>query len=368
MSEIFILKYKNSIIGKQKSKIQFVIFIILAIIVWFIVGIVFSRKKVEIIKQPSIVNVDVATLEQKNIVSNVLIYGQTKASEKVTLKARTSGTVNKIYRHKGEYAKKGETIFNLNMEDRIAKFNAAKAAKEKAKIEFNTGKSLLAENLISKMNFIATEAAFKNASATLDRVKLDMDYTFIKAPFDGIVDDLFVEEGGYVSNMTRDNDVGVFVNLNPIKITAEIPEKYINKISKGVVANIILSNGMVVNGLLTYVASVANTNTRTFSIELEANNKDKKIVEGMTAEINLPLNTIAATKLNVSSCLTFGDDGSIGVKTIDDKNKVHFYPVEIVKEEDNGLWVSGLPKITNVIIAGGEFVKIGEIVNPKFIK
>ncbi len=360
-------KYNNSKLGQQKKSVQFVLIIILFIILWFIIGILFGHKKAEEVKQPSIVNVDVETLKQKSIVSNIIIYGQTKASEKITLKSRTSGIVEKIYKHKGEYVKKGETIFKLKIEDRNEKLNAAIAMKQKAEIAYKTAENLLNQNLISKMDFISSKASFEEANATVSKIRLDIDYTNIKAPFDGIVDDLFVEEGGYVSSMTRENEIGTFVNLDPVKISADIPEKYINRISKGVVAKVTLSNNSIVDGLLTYIGSVANTSTRTFNIELEANNKDMKIVEGMTAEISLPLNSIFASKLSVSSCLTFGDDGSIGVKTINDKNIVGFYPVEIVKEEDKGLWVSGLPNIANVIIGGGEFVKIGNKVNPKFI-
>ena len=55
------------------------------------------------------------------------------------------------------------------------------------------------------------------------------------------------------------------------------------------------------------------------------------------------------------------------IKTIDDENVVSFYPIEIVKEEENGLWVSGLPVNVNVIVAGGEFVKSGEKVIPNFV-
>ena len=250
------------------------------------------------------------------------------------------------------------------MEDRIAKLAAAQAAKDKAEIEYNTAVSLLEQGLISKVEFVANEANYRNAKATLQQMSLDVGHASLRAPFDGVINELNVEEGAYVS---KESTVGVFLNLNPIKISAQLPEKYIGRVRKGVVASVKLSNKMTVDGVLTYVASIADTATRTFAIELEAPNKNKKIVEGLTAEINLPLDNVFAIKLNASSCLTFGDDGSVGVKVIDDENTVAFYPIEIVKEEESGLWVSGLPANVNVIVAGGEFVKSGEKVLPKFI-
>ena len=245
----------------------------------------------------------------------------------------------------------------------MAQLNAAKASKDKSEIEYNTAKSLLAQDLISRVDFASEEAKYKTATATLDKAILDIQHITLRAPFDGVINELSVEEGSYV---VSGENVGVFLNLNPIKINAEIPEKYISRVKKGVVAQVYLSNDISVDALLTYVGSIANSSTRTFAVELEANNKNNKIMEGLTAEIKLPLDTVSAVKISASSSLTFGEDGSVGVKTIDENNKVYFYPVEIIKEDNGGLWVSGLPNSPNVITAGGEFVKVGEEVIPYF--
>lgn len=357
-------RYVNSKFGQKKNSTQFVYFVFFALVAWFAYGMIFKTEKTEEVLAPSIVRVDVEKTTQKNVLSDILVYGQTKASEKVDLKVRTAGIVDKIYKRKGQQVKKGDVILTIKMEDRLAKLNAAKAVKEKAEIEFNTAKSLLAQDLISRVEFVANEAAYKSAKATLDDTIRDIEFTELRAPFDGIVNTLDIEEGSFVA---KESTVGEFLNLNTIKITAQIPEKYISRVRKGVVANAMLSDGTKVDALLTYVDAIANSATRTFAVELEANNKDKKLVEGLTAELRLPLNTVSAMKLKVSSCLTFGEDGSVGVKTIDSENIVHFYPVELVKEEEDGIWVSGLPENANVIIAGGEYVRVGEKVEPHFV-
>lgn len=357
-------KYMNSKFGQQKSSSQFVWFVLIAIALWFLFGMIFNTKNVEEVKKLELVKVDVERLAEKKIVSDVLIFGHTEASEKINLRVRTAGIVDTIFRKKGEYVKKGDVILSIKMEDRIAKLAAAQAAKDKAEIEYNTAVSLLEQGLISKVEFVANEANYRSAKATLQQMTLDIGYATLRAPFDGVINELNVEVGSYVS---KESTVGVFLNLNPIKISAQLPEKYISRVKKGVVAKVKLSNKMTVDGILTYVASVADAATRTFAIELEAPNKNEKIVEGLTAEINLPLDTIPAIKLNASSCLTFGDDGSVGVKVIDEDDVVGFYPIDIVKEEESGLWVSGLPEKVNVIVAGGEFVKSGEKAIPHFV-
>ena len=356
-------KYANSMIGKKKKSTQLVYLICIGLILWFGFGMIFAKKEVEIKQEPQKVKVKVEKLISKNIIADILIYGHTEASEKVDLKIRTSGIVEKINKRKGQYVKKGDAIITLKMEDRMAQLNAAKANKNKAEIEYNTAKSLLAQDLISRVDFASEEAKYKTATATLDRAILDLQHIILRAPFDGVINELNIEEGSYV---VAGENIGIFLNLNPIKIKAEIPEKYINRVRKGVVATVHLSNDMTVDALLTYVGSIANSSTRTFAIELEANNKDNKIMEGLTAEIEFPLDTVSAVKISASSSLTFGEDGSVGVKTIDDKNIIHFYPINIIKEEEGGLWISGLPQSPNVVIAGGEFVKVGEEAIPYF--
>ena len=357
-------KYINSKLGKQKGSTKFVYLIFIGLIAWFAFGMFFAPQKVIEEPKAKLMKVNVEKLTAKDIIADILIYGHTEASEKINLKIRTSGIVKTINKKKGQYAKKGDAILTLAMEDRMAKLRAAQATKDKAEMEFNTAKTLLAQDLISRVDFVSSEASYKSARANLDQIILDIEHTVLRAPFDGFVNELSIEEGSYVKS---GEDVGIFLNLNPIKIKAELPEKYITRVKKGVVANAILSSKQKIDAMLVYIGTIANSSTRTFSIELQANNKGDKIVEGLTAEINLPLDTVSAIKLSASSCLTFGDNGEVGVKIIDENNVVQFYPVEIIREEKDGLWVSGLPKHSNVIVAGAEFVKVGEKVEANFI-
>jgi multidrug efflux system membrane fusion protein len=58
------------------------------------------------------------------------------------------------------------------------------------------------------------------------------------------------------------------------------------------------------------------------------------------------------------------DDGALGVRTIDDTALVAFSPVEIMRDTPNGIWVTGLPEVANVIVTGQEYVTAGVTVSP----
>ena len=70
-------------------------------------------------------------------------------------------------------------------------------------------------------------------------------------------------------------------------------------------------------------------------------------------------NKLLAYKIS-PSILTLQDDGSVGVKALSKENIVIFYPIQKVKDTVDGMWVSGLPNIVNLIISGQEYVTIGQ--------
>jgi multidrug efflux system membrane fusion protein len=294
------------------------------------------------------------------VTASVLVFGHTEAANKADLKVRTAGIVERIVHEKGSRIKAGTPILVIKIEDRAARRDSAASALAKAEMEFTTSKQLYFDNLISRVEYMQAEAAFKQAAANLDQVNLDADNTTVRAPFDGIINALDVVEGSFV---TANMVIGNFVDLGRIKIKAELPEKYISRIKVGSSARVVLSDGRSIDAKLAYAASVANSSTRTFPVELMSGNEER-LVEGLTAEITLPLDKVMATKLSVSSCLTFGEDGSIGVKVVDADNRVGFHAVSLVREDADGLWVSGLPESAAVIVAGQEFVRVGETVVP----
>ena len=82
---------------------------------------------------------------------------------------------------------------------------------------------------------------------------------------------------------------------------------------------------------------------------------------GITASIIIKGNSIKAHKIP-PSILTLQDDGTVGVKTIDENNKVVFYPIRKELDTIDGMWVTGLPDTVKLIITGQEYITTGQIV------
>jgi multidrug efflux system membrane fusion protein len=124
-----------------------------------------------------------------------------------------------------------------------------------------------------------------------------------------------------------------------------------------------LVTGETVRGRLSFVGAMADDQTRTFRVELEVPNPDRRIVEGISAELRLPVAELPAHRVS-PAILTLTDDGKIGVKTVNAENIVEFHPVQIVGDGPDGVWLAGLPERLRFITVGQDFVLTGQKVEP----
>lgn len=287
--------------------------------------------------------------------SETVLLGRTTAVRKIKIKAKTEGTVLKINMPEGSYLKEGMVILKLSMQDRAAKLEEAKALVAQREIEYNASKRLTEEGYSSIASFAKANADLESARAELASIDEDIKRTEIKAPFDGILNILDAEQGDYL----RAGDIiGEYIDLDPIVIEVHVSEKNLNKLRLGDIATVKLLNGNIAEGNITYISSTAEADTRTFKVEIELDNTRMELSEGLTSEILLPLREDNAA-LIPPSILTLNDKGDIGVKAVNEDNMVVFYPISIIKHNQDGIWISGLPPLCRIITVGQEYVKEG---------
>ncbi len=289
----------------------------------------------------------------------ITVTGRTLAFRSSDLAAEIAGRVTNTDVKEGSLVKKGDIILSLAEDDRRALYKQALASLEQAEIEFNASKKLKQKQFNSEIQLATAKANLEAAKAAVEQAKIDLDNTIIKAPYDGLFESRFVEVGDYVKEGTQ---VASFVDLDPVKIAGFVTEKQIQHLHVGAHAAVELLDGRKLGAEITYLASSADETTRTFAIELEAPNPNMKVIEGLTAKIHLDTETYQAHKIS-PSILTLDDEGVVGVKTLDSNNEVHFKPVEIISDKQDGMWVTGLDKQERLITLGQEFVIDGQKVS-----
>jgi multidrug efflux system membrane fusion protein len=212
-------------------------------------------------------------------------------------------------------------------------------------------------NFESQQSSIGAQIA--SYKSQLKNIELDIQNTIISAPFSGIISDKMIEESEYIS---PGNTLFTIIDLNPIKIQGYLSEFDVNKINLGTKAVIVNTNGIKKTGKISFISPSAETSTRTFEITIEADNADLSFKSGITTKITIEGSSLKAHKIP-PSILTLQDDGTVGVKAVDDQNIVVFYPTASVKDTIDGIWVSGLPDKVNLIITGQEYVSVGELIS-----
>ena len=96
-------------------------------------------------------------------------------------------------------------------------------------------------------------------------------------------------------------------------------------------------------------------------IEIETPNSRAQIPEGLTAELIIPLPETSAHQLS-SSLFSLDENGNLGVKIVNEHNRVEFKPINIVGGSEAKTFVTGLPDSCDVIMVGHGFVMHGQIV------
>lgn len=285
----------------------------------------------------------------------VTLRGNTMAKATVSIRAETTGILEKRYVEKGDLVEAGDLLCSIDAGTRQARLAQAEASFEQAKADFETNKTLREKELAPANSGAAYEANLKAAQAQLDEAKAELDRTEIYAEARGIVQDPMAQPGDMLS---AGGACVTLVQLDPLVFVGDVAESNIDAVRIGLPVTVKTITGREVEGKVAYISPSANTATRAFPVEVELPNPNQTIRAGLTAEASAILGTVPA-HLIPQSVLTLDNDGTLGVRAVKD-GEVSFHPIEIVKDSQKGIWVTGLPETIDIITVGQEYVVAGQ--------
>ncbi|MDA7739378.1 efflux RND transporter periplasmic adaptor subunit [Amylibacter sp.] len=335
-------------------------------------------KEKKINKQKA-VSVLVQKSNEQEVTNGILLRGQTEAFKSVQVKAETSGSVISQPIRKGTFVKNGELLCELEVGTKSDVLSEAKVALALSLDELDASihqyelrvqaaerqKSLLkrgvgTEAAVEAAELSASSAetqslskrqAVANVEARINRATTELNNTKIIAPFDGLLESDTAEYGDF---MQTGAPCGTLLALNPIKLIGYATETQVSKIEVNTTAGARLISGDTVSGTVSFISRSADPTTRTFLVETTVPNENYEIREGSTADIYISL-AGAKGHLLPQSSLTLNSSGVLGVRiALDDKAK--FIPINIIRDAEEGVWVTGLPNSVDVIIVGQEYV------------
>ncbi len=234
-----------------------------------------------------VINVETLTLTPRPFVEDIRLTSAVQANRDVAVSAEEAGVITRIFVERGNVVRAGDPI--VKIDDRVlrAQVDQARAAAELAAQTWERRRRLWEEDRVgSEIAYLEARYAAEQSAANLEALEARLARTVVRAPFAGVLDDRFVELGSMVS---PGQAVARLVDLDPIKVVAGVPERYVPDVHVGSEATLTFDvlPGMTFRAPVHYVGSTVDPATRTFTVEVLVPNPDQLIKPEMVANMAL---------------------------------------------------------------------------------
>ena len=345
---------------KKNAAIALIIFIGLTL--WLLSGVLGNdgqtRTREETFVSDEIVKVRTRELHPQEIRIDLALHGRTEALRIVDVMAEIAGKVVETPVEKGEKVKNGDILCRLAEDDRRVQLTRAEASFERARIDYEGAKKLFDDGMISSAALAASKSALETERAELKVARLNVGYLDIRAPFDAYIEDRPAQVGALIE---RNSVCARLLDEGSLLASAWASEREVRLLELGQAVEVELVDGKKLDGRIRFIGRTADRVTRTYKIEAELMLNGKSVREGVTARLLVPVSEVMAHQMS-PAVLTLDAEGRVGVRTVNDQNIVEFHHVDIVREDGEGIWVTGLPQRPRLITVGQELVSAGDFV------
>lgn len=303
---------------------------------------------------PGAVTVQVLRSQAQPLQQGVLTRGQTEAARRVEVRAETTGRVISDPARRGAQVAAGDLLCRIDPGTRPAALTEAEARLTEARLSANAASKLQAGGFRSETAAAGAQAALQAAEAGVLAVQEDIRRLTITAPFAGILETDAAETG---SLLAAGGLCATVIALDPVKLVGFVPETEVDRVIPGAMVGARLATGQQITGRVSFLSRAADPATRTFRVEAEVPNPGLAIREGQTVEMII---AAAGTDAHLlpASALTLNDAGDLGLRLVVE-GQARFFPVNLLRDTPDGVWLSGLPDRAEVIVVGQEYVTEG---------
>jgi RND family efflux transporter MFP subunit len=212
--------------------------------------------------------------------------------------AEMSGLVEAVRFEEGQKVRENQILVELGSELLRKRLQAATSSYEQilselqiARIDLKRREILFKKKSISEQAYdenrfrvIGLEKRSAALKAQVEQFEIELKKKIIRAPFDGVVIKRQVDRGEWVS---EGETVAVIGKDDTIDIVAEVPERFIRFIRKGMEVGA-TANGNDLRGKVIAIVPRGDVATRTFPVKIRTVN-EFGLIEGMSAKVTLPI-------------------------------------------------------------------------------
>lgn len=292
---------------------RLVFYALLLLFCLFIIQFIFFSKRI---------NVEVVTVTNSYPYQSIAVLnasGYVVADRKSAVSSKITGRLIKLYVEEGIKVKKGQIIAELESEDVKAQYehalsnlelareniNFATAELDEARKNFQRTKTLfergfatqsefdLAESRLKKAeaSLKSAEANYKSAQAVVKTVEVSIEYTKIRAPFDGVILTKNADIGDIITPLGAAANakaaVVTMADLETLYVEADVSEVYLEKVKKNQPCIIVLDAipEKIFDGYVYRIVPTVDRTKSSIIVKVKFNEKDNQVMPDMSAKV-----------------------------------------------------------------------------------
>jgi membrane fusion protein, multidrug efflux system len=303
----------------------------------------------------TVYGVKTITLEKQKISQDIEYTASLLPYEEIHYAPASPGRIEEINVEVGTHVRKGDVIARMEKTQLLQ----ADEQYRNARSNFQRMDTLYKLNSISEQQYEAAKTQYEVAKSNVDFLNRN---TTLVSPINGIVTGKYFE-GGEMYSGSPNTSAGkaaivTLMQINPLKVTVNVSEKYYPVTKKGIKATVTVDvyPGKTFKGEISQVYPTISPDTRTFPVEIIINNQNEVLRPGMFARVTLDLGEIDALILPAIAVQKQEGTNDRYIFLADSDNIAHKIPVQIGTRYDDKLEViSGeIKEGDQVIIAGQE--------------
>ena len=291
----------------------------------------------------------------------VTLRGSTRHERTIMVRTETEGRVQVRPVDRGSRVEQGELLCELAVDDREVRLEEAIAARQRAELDYSGALELSQTGLISEVELASRNESLARARSLEFTQRIELERTKIRAPFAGVVEETQVEVGDFLK---RGEPCATLLDLDPMLVVGQVSEFEVDSLTTGSEAEVSFLSGESVKGRVRFLGRDSSDGTRTYRVEVEVPNPHQSFRSGVTAEIRLPLQPVLAHRI-LPNLLRLDDVGRIGIYTVSVDNRAEFRTIDILLDDATGFWVTGLPRVAQLVVRGQGALVPGQSVNPE---
>ena len=230
----------------------------------------------------------VAVMTVKDTIFNhyLEVQGGVNTKENILIQPEMPGTLVSLNVKAGQRVSRGQVLGRTDDAGMSQQLAAMENQYNLAKTTFERQKNLWDQKIGSEIQFLQAQSQMVGAQKAVLQMKAQLSKTLIKAPFSGVIDEVFVERGQVVAPSMQ--GLMRIVNLSNMYVSTEVPETYIGKLKVGATVNVNLASlGKTYTGRVRQVGNNINPTNRSFGIEVAVPNPDNLLRPNQVAKLQI---------------------------------------------------------------------------------